>query len=170
MALYSGKRAAHPFSHSTVAAQADLALAGIPQGFDILTCEGALPVETLVKGDRVISRTTGSVALLGVRCRVLETHVVEVAPNVLRDYTQTDCLILPAAQRVLLRDWRAKALFGQPQAVAPVGALVDHGFIRDLGMQEICVFDLSFTRDQVIYAAGLEMVVMHAAPQERAAA
>ena len=64
---------------------------------------------------------------------------------------------------MLIRDWRAKAMFGQPQAVVPAFELIDDEFIRDEGLQMLDLCILSFDRPHVIYAGGMEIATSKAA-------
>lgn len=66
-------------------------------------------------------------------------------------------LMLPWDQRVLVRGWRAQAMFGQPQAVVPAYELVDGENVCDLGLQMTDLVILEFSRPHVIYAGGLEL-------------
>ena len=136
---------------------------GLPQGMQVLTLDGALPVEHLVSGDRIVTRRDGSARLTGHVMERVRTHAVEVRGGALGNMDPDDVLVLPAGQMILLRDWRARIMFGQPQATIAVGALVDHGFIRDLGEVELTLHRLIFERAEVIYAQGLEL--LSAAPR-----
>ncbi|MEZ5716369.1 MAG: hypothetical protein R3D85_15150 [Paracoccaceae bacterium] len=66
-------------------------------------------------------------------------------------------MILPAAQPVLLRDWRARALFGQDQALCPVGRLVDGEFIRTAGRRRLDLIRLGFQSQHILYVDGMEL-------------
>ncbi len=129
----------------------------MPSGTIVLTLEGEMPVEFLSAGDRIITRNTGTARLTGIRQWSETQQAVRFAPGSLGD-TRPDCaLILPADQRLLIRDWRAKALFGTPQAVVEARALIDGEFIRDLGAQDLQLTELQFDRPRVVYAGGLEL-------------
>lgn len=132
-------------------------LGGIVTGTEIRTLDGDLPIEFLNPGDRVITRNGGATRLMAIERDTVFEKAVEVTASAMNRDVPDRRLILPASQPVLLRDWRAKVMFGQPQAVAPVGALIDHGFILDLGEQELDLHRLIFERDQVIYAGGMEL-------------
>jgi hypothetical protein len=69
-------------------------------------------------------------------------------------------LVLPAEQLVLLRDWRANAMFGVDQAMVRADALVDDEFICNLGLQKMLLHQLVFDAPHVIYAGGLELSCM----------
>jgi hypothetical protein len=126
-------------------------------GTVVLTLDGALPVEYLVPGDRVITRDSG--------CAVLKTHVFRRArlPGVLIQggalgHMRPDQeVLLPASQEILLRDWRAKALFGAAQALVPVSRLVDGSFVCALGEIEMGLHELVFDRPHILYVDGLEL-------------
>jgi hypothetical protein len=130
----------------------------IAPGTTVLTLAGALPIEHLYPGDKLITRH-GARALQAIDRVTLPAGmaIVELTKNALGGRPDQD-LWLPAAQRVLIRDWRAKALYGQAQACVPVGQLADGEFIR-LGAltQEVTGFALRFGRPEVFYANGLEL-------------
>lgn len=131
---------------------------GIPSGTIVLTLQGEMPVEYIESGDRIITRNSGAVRLIRRETRRVSVPVVRILAGSLGDTRPESDTMLPAAQAVLLRDWRAKAMFGQPQAVAAAGALVDDEFITDLGLREMVLHHLVFDRDQVVYAGGLELL------------
>ena len=58
---------------------------------------------------------------------------------------------------MLVRDWRARALFGQSQAMTTAGQLIDEEFIHGIGPRRMTLIRLEFDRPRVIYAAGLEL-------------
>lgn len=127
-------------------------------GTTVLTLDGALPVEHLYPGDRLITRH-GARALSAVaRVRFPRgMPIVELTRNALGGRPERD-LWVPAAQRILIRDWRARALYGQAQACVPAGQLVDGEFVRLSGLAgEVTGFALRFGRPEVIYAEGLEL-------------
>jgi hypothetical protein len=134
------------------------ATGGIPHGTPVLTLDGELPIEFLSEGDRVITRNAGSARLLSrhsFRCRRAAVLIQAGSLGQMRPETDT---VLPACQHVLVRDWRARALFGQPQAMVAAGVLADGEYIRDLGEMELQLHVLCFERDQVVYAGGLELL------------
>jgi hypothetical protein len=132
-------------------------LGGICKGTSVLTLDGDLPVEHLAPGDKVITRNSGAAELLALEFDTVTEHGVQIASGALGTIPEGTKLVLPASQPILLRDWRAQVMFGQPQAVTAAGTLVDHGFILDLGEVKMTLYRLIFERDQVIYAGGLEL-------------
>ncbi len=132
-------------------------LGGILTGTKIRTPGGETPVEDLSPGDLVMTRNSGPTQLIATEWDFVLEQAVEFSAEALgRDMPESG-VTLPVSQPVLLRDWRASVMFGQPQAAAPAGLLVDHGFILDRGELELTLHRLIFERDQVIYADGLEL-------------
>ncbi|GHE00267.1 hypothetical protein U879_12020 [Defluviimonas sp. 20V17] len=130
---------------------------GIAAGSIVLTTDGALPVEHLTAGDRIITRD-GIRQLRGVSVRCLRrARAVRIGASTLdRDCPEADLLVAPD-QKVLVSDWRAKALFGAPRAMVEARRLIDGEFIRAETVETLRVFDLDLGRPAVIYANGLEL-------------
>ncbi|MCV2889536.1 Hint domain-containing protein [Ruegeria aquimaris] len=131
--------------------------AGFLAGTSLLTQDGELPVEFVSPGDRIITRDHGFAPLHHVTRARQTVRAIRFAAGSLGD-TRPDCdLILPAGQAVLIRDWRAQALFGTKQAMVRADALVDGEFICDLGPRDMQLFQLHFDAAHVLYAGGLEV-------------
>lgn len=130
----------------------------IAPGTPVLTLDGALPVDHLYPGDRLVTRH-GARPLLALDRVTLAagTPIVEIAKNALGGRPERD-LWLPAGQRIVIRDWRAKALYGQGQVCIASGQLVDGEFIRLSALAEdVTAYALRFGRPEVFYADGLEL-------------
>jgi len=134
--------------------------AGFVVGTVLLTQDGEMPVEFLSPGDRIITRDSGFAQLEAIRCRRTLTHAICFAAGSLGDMRPDQDLVLPAAQMVLIRDWRAQAMFGVDQALVRADGLVDGEFIRDTGPQKMRLYQLQFANPHVIYAGGLELSCM----------
>ena len=132
-------------------------IGGIALGTIVLTLDGALPVEHLMPGDRVITRNSGSAALSAIRCHSAPRRACLIRPNVLGFGRPEGAVITSSDQKILLRDWRARAIWGADQVLVPVSRLVDGEFISDAGMSDAPLFELLFDSPQVIYAGGLEL-------------
>ena len=137
---------------------------GILVGTMVRTLDGVLPVEFLSPGDRIVCRQ-GARRLLGVAARHLDrADLVRIRASSLgHDRPDSDLLLSPD-QPVLIRDWRAKVLFGQPVAAIPAARLVDGEFILAETWTDVRVFSLQFADDEVIYAEGLELACPAHAP------
>lgn len=123
----------------------------------ILTMAGEMPIEHVMPGDRVITRDAGAARVVNVRRQVISCEAVKILAGSLGD-TRPECdVVLPQEQPVLVRDWRARALFGVAEATVRAGALVDGEYITALGVQEMEVIVLMFDEPHVLYVDGLEV-------------
>lgn len=138
-------------------AQAQHLIAGVMPGSLILTLEGEMPVEHLLPGDRIVTRDSGSAVLRAIRRREAVLRAVRVMAGSLGDTRPDRDVILPEDQQVLVRDWRAGALFGLRQAVVRAGALVDGEYILALGERPMTLFELEFDGPRILYVDGLEL-------------
>lgn len=133
---------------------------GLAAGTIVLTLAGALPVEHLTAGDRIITRS-GARTLRAIRSEaVASARMVRVSASALGIDQPEDDLLLAADQPVLIRDWRAKAMKGVSQAMMPAAALVDGEYIRAEAVSSQRVFTLEFDAPVVIYAGGLELATV----------
>lgn len=134
-------------------------------GSIVLTLDGALPVEYLSPGDRVITRDSGTATLRAMRHRHARLPAVAITPGSLGHMRPGHEVTLPAAQEILVRDWRAAALFGASRALVPVLRLADGRFIRALGEVDLSLFELQFDRPHILYVDGLELASGTPVPQ-----
>lgn len=132
--------------------------AGFAAATRILTLDGMISVDCLRPGDRIVTRDLGMVRLVAVSSEVHNgvRPVILSASAVGHARPEVD-LALGADQPLLLRDWRARALFGHDRALVPVRRLIDGTFIRLGPVQpRLRLFSLLFDRPHVIYAEGVE--------------
>ncbi|MGR3759655.1 Hint domain-containing protein [Roseobacteraceae bacterium NS-SX3] len=135
----------------------DANVTGLTPDTVVMTRRGDVRAADLSPGDQIVTRGQGFAAAEAVERRRILTRAIRITAGSLGD-TRPDCsVILPEAQKLLVRDWRSKALFGQPQALAAAGDLVDGEFILDLGEQLLELTVLRFARPVVLYAGGLEL-------------
>lgn len=146
-----------PFApHKAIAGDAALTH-GLAVGTTVLTLDGALPVEYLAPGDRILTRS-GLRRLVSVQAHRLKDHsMIRIAQDVLGQGRPAEVVHLVPNQPVLIRDWRAKALFGQPQALVPAIRLVDGDHIRPEVLADVRLYTLTLDGAAVIYAGGLEL-------------
>ncbi len=130
---------------------------GILPGAVVLTLDGETSVEALRAGARVITRDQGAVVLRGISRQSVETYAVRILAGSLGHTRPERDVILPAEQPLLIRDWRAEALFGASQAMMPARRLIDGEFVTDLGERSLTLYRLEFDTPHVIYADGLEL-------------
>ncbi|SIN96136.1 Hint domain-containing protein [Vannielia litorea] len=135
----------------------DLGPAGISASARILTARGERRLGDLEPGERIISRTSGMIRLAGLTRFDCEACPIALAPHALGNGRPSDLVHVSPAQKLLLRDWRAKLLFGSAAALAPAAALVDNGYItrtpRLTGMEMVT---LHFDAPQILYIGMLE--------------
>lgn len=142
---------------ATADAQGTLAPKGIASGTVLATLDGYLPVDFLEPGDRVVTRD-GMRVLRTVRVHRYSGPAVTITASALGHDRPEQDLTLPAHTQVLLRDWRAGALYGAGQALVPVSRLVDGEYVfetRAIGMR---LFELCFDSAQIVYAEGVELL------------
>ncbi len=130
---------------------------GIALGTRVLTLQGALAVEFLEPGDRVITRA-GARVLRAVEISVIrDAQVVTVAAGALGHDRPDVPLCLAADQPVMLRDWRAQTLYGAREVAVPASRLVDGEFLCASRVAELRLFRLVFDGAEVVYADGVEL-------------
>lgn len=152
----TGMDADAPFSRSAGGAGAPLAV-GVLAGTMIRTLDGVLPVEYLTPGDRIVTRA-GARRLTAIS--VAQRKSVDLirirASTMGHDRPDKDIFLSPG-QPVIIRDWRAQALYGVPVAAIPASRLADGEFVLAEPHRNAQLFTLRFDEDEVIYAEGLEL-------------
>ena len=142
---------------SDVATLVSQTLQGVLAGTVVLTADGALPVEFLSAGDRIATRS-GLRTLRGVAVQVVRrAAMVRIGTDTLGQGRPACETVVPAGQGILIRDWRAQALYGKPQAIVPAARLVDGTLIRSEAHTDVRLYALQFDFAEVIYAGGLEL-------------
>lgn len=130
---------------------------GLCAGTPVLTLDGALPVEDLAAGDRVITRN-GVRSLRAVHAEVhRDAAMIRVRASALGGAQPASDLLIPQNQQILIRDWRAKAFNGADQAVICADGLIDGTHFCAETVAEQRLFRLEFDTAVVIYAGGLEL-------------
>jgi Hint domain len=144
-------------AHSITVTTADLRLTtGMAAGTSVMTLDGATPVEYLNIGDRVLTRD-GARTLRGIAVRVVNGDAVRVGAGTLAHDKPVEDVVLAVGQPMLVRDWRAKALYGAAQALVPVERMADGQMIRRVSVRGLRMFTLTFDSVVVVYAGGLEL-------------
>lgn len=130
---------------------------GVPVGTHILTENGPIAVEALSPGELIVTRNGGTQPLLDIRTVTRAIRAIKFTAGCFGSKGPHQDMLLPEAQPVLIRDWRARALFGQSQAMIRAGQLVDGAFIHDIGPRRMVLFQLDFGRARVIQGFGLDI-------------
>ncbi|MGR3461624.1 MAG: Hint domain-containing protein [Roseovarius sp.] len=123
----------------------------------LLTASGERLVAELCPGDRVITRDAGMVTLRGITLRSLRAPLVRIREGSLGHRRPGRDVLLPAGQPVLVRDWRARALFGRDQALVAASRLVDGEFVTHAGCATLDLCELDFDEPHILYLDGLEV-------------
>jgi len=135
----------------------DLGPAGICATARILTADGQRRLGELEPGARIVSRTSGMVRLRALHRFTCAEAPIALAPHALGNGRPSDLIHVSPAQRLLLRDWRARLLFGSATALTPAAALVDNGYItrtpRLAGLEMVA---LEFDAPEILYIGMLE--------------
>ncbi|MBE0452190.1 Hint domain-containing protein [Roseovarius autotrophicus] len=131
--------------------------AGLWTGGIILTLDGERRTEDLRAGDRIVTRDAGMAVLRGIVRRRARAALVRIRAGSLGHTRPERDVILPAGQPILVRDWRARALFGADHAIVPAARLVDGEFVTLTGLAEVDLWRLDFDRPHILYLDGLEV-------------
>ncbi len=131
--------------------------AGLALGTPVLTLDGDLPVEFIMPGDRVVTRNGMRRVVQVEVTRVENARVVAISGDSMGVGRPADDLLVAPSQPILIRDWRAKALYGQAEALIPASRLCDGEFIRAEILPELRFVTLRFEGPEVIYAGGMEL-------------
>ena len=129
---------------------------GIAAGTIILTLDGALPVEFIEPGDRIITREGMRVPRVGALRRSSRAAPPVTAGVRGRDRPGHE-LTLPRAVPRLLRGATCPPLLRASWAVVPIERIADGEFIVKTTALSMRLYDLRFDTPQVIYAEGLEL-------------
>ena len=130
---------------------------GLVQGAHLLTLDGEIPVEYLSIGDKVITRDTGISKVLHIQRTTRQVPMIGLAAGSLGHTRPERDAFLAADQMVLIRDWRARAMFNSEVALVAARSLVDGEFITDLGAQETTLFQIFCDGPHILYCDGLEV-------------
>ncbi len=136
---------------------AEPAALGLLAGTTVLTLDGVLPVEFLEPGDRIVTRAGARrLVAVSVQKRRMAQMVRIRATSLGHDRPEKDLLLAPD-QPVMIRDWRAAALYGVPAAPIAAKRLTDGEFVTSEVLRDARIFTLRFEEDEVIYVEGLEL-------------
>ncbi|MAM61242.1 Hint domain-containing protein [Maritimibacter sp. UBA3975] len=123
-----------------------LCRSGLGLGTNVMTTDGSIPVEFLTPGDGIITYDRGVVTLENVTVRTVPmAEVVRIRPSVLDENGDGRDIVISARQKMLVRDWRAQAMFGKPAALIEARRLADGAYVTQLtGPAPMRLFQLSF--------------------------
>lgn len=140
------------------------AVSGLAAELPLLTARGAVPALELQPGDRLITRERGMVPLIDMLVEARCTPMVRIAAGCFGKARPGASLLLPAAQKILLRGAPAWGFDGCERTHMTAGAIADSPCGRTLGIQHsgrslIRLCQLILPEPLTLYAEGLELLV-----------
>lgn len=135
----------------------DFGAAGIGAQVPVLTMAGVVAAGDIAAGARIVTRHGMQRVLAVTVTEEAQVRVIRLCRDVLGQGRPGEDVLLCPEQPILLRDWRARALYGRDQALVPVARLVDGEFIRAETLARFRAVRLQLDQPAVIYAGGLEL-------------
>lgn len=129
---------------------------GVVQGAHVLTLDGALPVEYLSPGDRIVTRS-GLRLLRAVQVLPARSDLLRIEAGTLGHGRPEAALLVGARTQVFLRGWRAQAMFGKRELLVDLSRLVDGMHVSRVASEGRRLFSLQFDAPEVIYSEGVEI-------------
>ncbi|MEM9043384.1 MAG: Hint domain-containing protein [Pseudomonadota bacterium] len=130
---------------------------GLCHGTRIRTPDGEKAIETLKPGDLVETLDSGArqIRWIGIQrfCGKGILAPIALAAGSLGSH---DELFLMPEQRVLIRDWRAELLFGEPEVLVPARDLVNDTTIRPAPTAQATAYQLLLDHHDLIQSSKLE--------------
>jgi len=134
-----------------------LHLGGLSEGTRVLSSKGLVRVEKLRTGDRLVTRDLGMQTLRLVTERLVpQGEIVRIDPTAFEHAEAQKPLAVAPTQRILVRDWRAKAMFQKTRALVAARRLVDGELICIEAVGEHRMYSLHFDHLRIMYAGGFE--------------
>lgn len=130
--------------------------AGIATGTVVMTADGALPVDFLAPGDRVVTRS-GMRVLREVHLNRYTGPAIRIREGALGHGRPDTPMVLPAHAPLLVRDWRAGSFPGRKAVVVEARDLADGEFVVPTEAVSLQLYDLRFDAPEIVYAEGLEL-------------
>lgn len=134
----------------------DTGLVCFVAGTRILTPSGQRPIESLVKGDLVITRDHGPLPVRWIGRRTVlgrgDFAPVRIARGM---FGARRAHYVSQNHRILVEGWRAELFFGEQEVLVPAKALVDGDRIALRQMPEVTYFHMMFDSHQIVVADGV---------------
>ncbi|MBE1282584.1 MAG: hypothetical protein GJ676_04655 [Rhodobacteraceae bacterium] len=125
-------------------------------GTHLMTARGALTVEHLRVGDRVLTRDNGYQPIRWIASRTCPA-IGALTPIRIKADTlgNTNDLLVSPQHRLLVCGWRAELLFGETEVLVPAKYLCNDDTIRPAhDTEQVTYFHILFDRHEIIYAEG----------------
>ncbi|TYB82792.1 Hint domain-containing protein [Maritimibacter fusiformis] len=109
-------------------------LSGIGAGTPVMTPGGPVAAGRLRAGDRVITFDAGAQRLAHVSASDLPVAaMLRISPVVLTPGDGAPDMLVAAGQMLLVRGWRARAMFGRDAALVAAARMADGAYIAPVG-------------------------------------
>lgn len=134
-------------------------MSGLAAGTTVTTLDGELPVEFLHAGDRIVTLDQGMMKLRAITARpAWKSDLARITPRALAPNSDTPDFWIAAHQPILIRDWRAPAMFGRSRALVPANRMLDGEHIRrEVQGGQIMLFQLHFEKTHLLRVGGIEL-------------
>lgn len=133
---------------------------GLCAGTRVQTSDGAIPVEFLSPGDRILTREAGLQVLRGVRVtRHAAAAQITIRASSLGHARPRRDLVVAPGQLILVCDWRAPALWRLARALVPALRLVDGQHVIEEAPRDYRAFELIFDAPHLVYAEAAELAM-----------
>ncbi len=132
-------------------------LSGLCKDAPVLTMNGVRPVQKLRPGDQLVTRGQGAATIRRIEQRSIVTPTVYIIAGSLGHYRTDRDTLLPAAQTIHVRDWRARFFSGVSSMLVRACDLIDGEYVRDLGFMPLTIYQIVCDAPMVIYADGMEL-------------
>ncbi|KAF0674983.1 Hint domain-containing protein [Profundibacterium mesophilum] len=131
-------------------------------GTRILTPGGPRPVETLRRGDPVVTADHGVQQIEWIGRRTVAAEGAR-APIRIRagNFGATRDLLVSPQHRMLIDDWRAQMYFGQDEVIVAARHLVDESRVLQESGGEVTYHHIMFRRHEIVYAEGAPSESFH---------
>lgn len=134
------------------------------RGTRVATPRGAIPIETLVPGDLVLTRDTGFRPVLWVEEGRLSGPAIRLRPGAVGN---SGDLWLAAEQRILIADARAELMFDTSEVLLAAGHLVDGvSVVRDHSVTR--GVQLLLEGHQTVFCEGISVETLELGPESLA--
>lgn len=140
-------------------------------GTRIATATGAVPVEELREGDRILTKDNGPQELVWIGGRHIsgarlyampELRPVRLRASALGVDVPDDELIVSPGHRIVVRGPAARRLFNEDEVLAAARDLVnDHSILIDRRLREVSYIHLMLDAHQIVFANGVETESFH---------
>lgn len=130
-------------------------IAGLSSGTMIRTPAGHAAIEELSPGDLVVTRDHAPQPIRWIGSRLVQA-TGDLAPMILRkDSVGNDRdLVVGPGHRILLCEWRAELMFGEPEVLASVRHLTDAEHADRQGFGEVELYQILFDNHEIVTANG----------------